>query len=151
MRITGVHSTDFYRGSTARPLQLIRVQLRNDGGGIVGGQDPVMVTVNGPLVTTPEPAVIGDLAPGAEVTAEVGVEIAAPAQAGSSRPVTVIATAAAGVVTEATATITVAEPGWVMWMVSHFHYDPVWWNTQGQFLQTRLLLPDDKGELPEVR
>ena len=151
MRITGVHSTDFYRGSTARPLQLIRVQLRNDGGGIVGGQDPVMVTVNGPLVTTPEPAVIGDLAPGAEVTAEVGVEIAAPAQPGSSRPVTVIATAAAGVVTEATATITVAEPGWVMWMVSHFHYDPVWWNTQGQFLQTRLLLPDDKGELPEVR
>ena len=28
-------------------------------------------------------------------------------------------------------------------MVSHFHYDPVWWSTQGQFLQTRLLLPDD--------
>src|SRR5262249_4211349 len=44
-----------------------------------------------------------------------------------------------------------AEPGWVMWMVSHFHYDPVWWSTQGQFLQSRLLLPDDHGEMPEVR
>jgi alpha-mannosidase len=27
----------------------------------------------------------------------------------------------------------------------------VWWNTQGQFLQTRLLLPGDDGQLPEVR
>ena len=30
-------------------------------------------------------------------------------------------------------TIPVAEPGWTMWMVSHFHYDPVWWNTQAQY------------------
>ena len=44
-----------------------------------------------------------------------------------------------------------AETGWVMWMVCHFHYDPVWWSTQGQFLQTRLLLPDEHGEMPEVR
>ena len=36
-------------------------------------------------------------------------------------------------------------------MVSHFHYDPVWWSTQGQFLQTRLLLPGDDGRLPDVR
>ena len=27
----------------------------------------------------------------------------------------------------------VAEPGWTMYMVSHFHYDPVWWNTQGAY------------------
>ena len=27
----------------------------------------------------------------------------------------------------------VAEPGWTMFMVSHFHYDPVWWNTQGAY------------------
>ena len=36
-----------------------------------------------------------------------------------------------------------AEPGWTMWMVSHFHYDPVWWNTQGQFAESRLSLPDE--------
>ena len=36
-------------------------------------------------------------------------------------------------------------------MVSHFHYDPVWWNTQGQFTQTWPLLPGEDGELPEVR
>ena len=44
-----------------------------------------------------------------------------------------------------------AEPGWTMWMVSHFHYDPVWWNTQGQFTEARLVLPDEDGELPDTR
>ena len=36
-------------------------------------------------------------------------------------------------------------------MVSHFHYDPVWWGTQGQFTESRLLLPEEDGQLPEVR
>ncbi len=27
----------------------------------------------------------------------------------------------------------IAEPGWTMYMVSHFHYDPVWWNTQAAY------------------
>ena len=44
-----------------------------------------------------------------------------------------------------------AEPGWTMWMVCHFHYDPVWWNTQGQFTEARLVLPDEDGELPDTR
>ena len=26
-----------------------------------------------------------------------------------------------------------AEPGWTMFMISHFHYDPVWWNTQAAY------------------
>jgi alpha-mannosidase len=38
-------------------------------------------------------------------------------------------------------TVTVAETGWTMWMVSHFHYDPVWWNTQAGFTETWLDLP----------
>src|SRR5260370_2967799 len=49
------------------------------------------------------------------------------------------------------AEITAAEPGWTMWMVSHFHYDPVWWNTQGQFTESRLPLPDEHGALPDIR
>ena len=36
-------------------------------------------------------------------------------------------------------------------MVSHFHYDPVWWNTQGQFTEARLVLPDEDGALPDTR
>ena len=44
-----------------------------------------------------------------------------------------------------------AETGWTMWMVSHFHYDPVWWNTQGQFTESRLLMADEAGRLPDTR
>ena len=37
----------------------------------------------------------------------------------------------------------VAEPGWTMYMVSHFHYDPVWWNTQAAY--TSLWTEDPPG------
>ncbi|HUK69889.1 MAG TPA: glycoside hydrolase family 38 C-terminal domain-containing protein [Streptosporangiaceae bacterium] len=47
--------------------------------------------------------------------------------------------------------IVAAVPGWTMWMVSHFHYDPVWWNTQAQFTESRLLLPDENGKMPDSR
>jgi len=34
---------------------------------------------------------------------------------------------------EAGAEVVVREPGWRMLMVPHFHYDPVWWNTQAGY------------------
>ena len=73
---------------------------------------------------------------------------------GSPLQVTVIAESPAGSGpdrAELTAAITTAEPGWTMWMVSHFHYDPVWWSTQGQFTQSRIFLPDADGRLPDAR
>jgi len=142
MRITGVASTDKFAGTTARPLQIIQVTLAD-------GPDPVLVRIEGPGVTTPGPrAATG---PGGELSAEVGVQIAAPYTAGSSRPVTVIAETGTGLRAEQRATITVAQTGWTMWMVSHFHYDPVWWSTQGQYTESRLFLPDSDGSLPDVR
>ena len=78
------------------------------------------------------------------------VSVAVTGSAGVSLPVTVICETAGGRVTS-DAAITAAEPGWTMWMVSHFHYDPVWWNTQGQFTEARLVLPDEDGALPDVR
>jgi len=151
MRISGVVSTDLFAGTAGRPLQIVRVTLANEGPGVI--RDPaaaIAVRVAGTGVTTPEPAVIAGLQPGAQITAEVGVQVAAPAPPGSIRAVTVIA-AGASARAETQAEMTVAEPGWTMWMVSHFHYDPVWWNTQGQFLQSRLILPGGDGELPQVR
>ena len=32
--------------------------------------------------------------------------------------------------------LSVEEPGWRMYMISHFHYDPVWWNTQAAYTET---------------
>ncbi len=145
MRITGVASTDKFAGTTARPFQLIQVTLADTEPGAA----PVLVRIEGPGVTTPEPAAATE--PGGELSAEVGVQLAAPYTAGSPRQVTVIAEDGAGQRAEQRATITAAETGWTMWMVSHFHYDPVWWSTQGQYTESRIFLPDADGSLPDVR
>ena len=151
MRISGVDSTDLFAGTAAQPLQIVRVRLINAGPGMITDAAAALaVAIKGPRVSTPEPAVLTGLRPGAELTVEVPVEISGTPPPGASMPV-VASAAGPDRTAELPAEITVAEPGWVMWMVSHFHYDPVWWNTQGQFLQTRLLLPDDNGELPDVR
>jgi alpha-mannosidase len=151
MRITEVASTDLFAGSAARPLQIVRVTLVNDGPGMIS--DPagqVTVGVHGAGVVTPEPVMVTKLFHGEQRTVEIPVEIAAPAAPGGGRRVTAVAKSATGH-WEVPGQITVSEPGWTMWMVSHFHYDPVWWNTQGQFTETWPLLPAQDGSLPEVR
>ncbi len=149
MRITAVASTDLFAGTAARPVQIIRVTLAGDGPDPAGD---IRIRVEGPGVTTPDPPVVSCPAAGDELTAEVGVEVAAPYAVGGPRQVMAIADRGdAGPRAELAATITVAETGWTMWMVSHFHYDPVWWSTQGQTTQSRLFLPDADGSLPDVR
>jgi Glycosyl hydrolases family 38 N-terminal domain/Alpha mannosidase middle domain len=128
MRIESVHGTELFIGPASAPRQVVRVTLS-------GVTRPVRITVHGPTVTTPEPALItGD-------TAEVGVHIAAPAPEGSVHRVTVVADDGERRDT-AEAHITAAATGWTMWMVSHFHYDPVWWNTQAGFTEVWHQLPD---------
>ncbi len=146
MRIVSVESTDLFVGTAQRPLQVIRVTLVNEEPGTASAR----LGVQGAGVRDPGPFGINELDPGEQKTVEVPVEIAAPYQPGSTRRVTVTADSEAGRAT-AEAGITVAEPGWTMWMVSHFHYDPVWWNTQGQFTEARLSLPDEDGRVPDVR
>src|SRR6266567_6171644 len=151
MRITEVVSTDLFSGTPAKPLQIVRVTLVNNGPGMIS--DPageVSVGVHGAGVVTPARVMVTKLHHGEQRTVEIPVEIAAPAAPGGTRRVTVVARSGTGS-WEVSGQITVAEPGWTMWMVSHFHYDPVWWNTQGQFTQARLSLPDEDGSLPDVR
>src|SRR5215475_10766623 len=151
MRITEVVSTDLFAGSAVRPLQIVRVTLVNDGPGMIS--DPagqVTVGVHGAGVVTSGPVMVTKLHHGEQRTVEVPVEIAAPAAPGSARRVMAVAQSATGH-WQVSGQITVAESGWIMWMVSHFHYDPVWWNTQGQFTEARLSLPDEDGSLPDVR
>ena len=146
MRITGVESTDLFTGSTARPLQVLRVGVEATEAGEAGAAVSVRVVGGSVETTGPFGMTLG--APGEGRGGEVSVAVTgAP---GVSLPVTVICERDGARVT-ADETITVAEPGWTMWMVSHFHYDPVWWNTQGQFTEARLVLPDEDGKLPDVR
>jgi alpha-mannosidase len=161
MRIVQAHATPLFTGTATRPHQIVRVTVAGkDGGGSAerrgrGKQSPstaapVLVRVEGPGVTTRQPFRIENLPPGAERVAEVPVTVAAPHGPGSRLGVTVIAEGMAARAEQA-AEITVAEPGWTIWMVCHFHYDPVWWNTQGEFTQTQVPVPGENGQLPDTR
>ncbi|MEU8247088.1 glycoside hydrolase family 38 C-terminal domain-containing protein [Nonomuraea sp. NPDC048916] len=44
--------------------------------------------------------------------------------------------------------VTAERPGWTMHMVSHFHYDPVWWNTQAAYTSPWELLAGDPTTRP---
>src|SRR5262252_6264174 len=146
MRISGVESTDLFQGSTGRPLQIIRVTVESTQPGETGVAAALRIAGAGVETT----GTFGITLPEPTESRSCEVAVAVTGSAGVERPVTVIAETAADRVEDA-ARFTVAEPGWTMWMVSHFHYDPVWWSTQGQFTQARLVLPDVRGELPEVR
>jgi alpha-mannosidase len=145
MRITGAESTLLFTGTVASPHQIMRVTVAD-----LPSAGPVRVWAAGPGVATPQAFSIEDPEAGATCTAEVPVATAAPHGPGRVLPVRITAESP-GSLAERDAELTVAEPGWTIWMVSHFHYDPVWWNTQGQFTQSRLLLPGEDGQLPEVR
>ncbi|MCP2241385.1 alpha-mannosidase [Lentzea aerocolonigenes] len=129
-----VDSTDLFVGPVSAPRQLVRVTVA------VPRPEPVWVRITGPLVRTPEPVRVA--AGQGEVVAEVGVVFSAPTTAGTAYPATVLVAPVSGAPPHAwDVTVTVAEAGWTMWMVSHFHYDPVWWNTQAGFTETWLDLP----------
>src|SRR5215469_5999607 len=118
MRISGVTSTELFRGTASRPLQVVRVHLVNDGPAPVTAPDTVTVRVDGPGVSTPEPEPVTGLGPGEERIAEVAVEVAAPAQPGSVREVSAAVLGADGsVAAELPGEVRVADTGWVMWMV----------------------------------
>ncbi|HEY6492649.1 MAG TPA: glycoside hydrolase family 38 C-terminal domain-containing protein, partial [Trebonia sp.] len=146
MRITGVESTDLFSGHAGRPLQVVRVTVEATDTaeeGVTG-----QLRIAGARAETPEPLGITLGKPGEARTGEVSVAVSG--SPGTELPVTVIAETAGGRA-ELGASVTAAETGWTMWMVSHFHYDPVWWNTQGQFTEARLVLPDEDGVLPDTR
>ena len=139
MRITAIEATDLFVGSPSHPRQLVRVT--------VTAREPVpaqvRVSLHGPAVRTPEPAVIPRLAAGETAVAEVGVHLDEPVTEGAVRRVTAVAETAGPPDARASADgeIVAAATGWTMWMVSHFHYDPVWWNTQGGFTENWYDLP----------
>lgn len=116
LSVQSAESTDLFVGSDDAPLQVVRVTY-------AGAASAVPIRVEGPGLSTagtPTTAV-GD------GTVEVPVAVT-DARPGHRRTATVA-------VGDATLpfTFTDSEPGWTMFMVSHFHYDPVWWNTQAAY------------------
>ncbi|MEU7241226.1 glycoside hydrolase family 38 C-terminal domain-containing protein [Streptomyces sparsogenes] len=122
--ITAVECTDLFVGTAETPRQVLRVSIEGP---------PTLVTAQGPGVRG-EATGTG--------TVDVPLELA-DAAPGSELPVTVTAGPA-----RAEATVTVAEPGWTMYLISHFHYDPVWWNTQAAYTSPWELLSGDATTRP---
>lgn len=114
MQVISADSTELFVGPPDAPLQLARV-------GLAGCAEPTPIRVDGDGLSGEAIARPGSDVVEVPVTVDrpvVGQRRAARVRAGdSSKPFE----------------FTVAEPGWTMFMVSHFHYDPVWWNTQGAY------------------
>jgi len=151
MQLSGVDWTDLFVGGERAPLQVVRVTLVNQGAGMVRERAAATVRVEGAGVTTPQPVRLHDLAPGAEHVVEVPVAVDPAYTEDTARPVTVIAETGQSRFA-VPAEIVVAAPGWTMLMVSHFHYDPVWWNTQGAFTEAWYDVPEAESvRPPELR
>ncbi|MGV0626438.1 glycoside hydrolase family 38 N-terminal domain-containing protein [Mycolicibacter minnesotensis] len=110
MRIIAVESTEKFVGPAEAPVQLVRVDYAD-------AEVSTAVRISGDGLAGQALA-----APGSAVI-EVPVTVETPAP-GERRAAQVNGTAF---------TFTVAEPGWTMFMIGHFHYDPVWWNTQANY------------------
>ncbi|OBJ50428.1 NEW3 domain-containing protein [Mycobacterium sp. 1423905.2] len=114
MQLVSAVSTELFVGPPDAPVQLARIVL-------TGCEQPTSLRIEGEGIRG-----AARVAPGVEVV-EIPVAVERPV-VGQRR--TARATAGAQSVSF---DFVVAEPGWTMFMVSHFHYDPVWWNTQGAY------------------
>ncbi|PEG40961.1 alpha-mannosidase [Mycolicibacterium agri] len=112
--MTSAESTDLFVGPADAPLQVARIAY-------TGGEGPIIVDGDG--LGTPQPP---SAEPGGGM-AEVAVAVRNPVV--GQRRAARVHCGGDGADFE----FTVAEPGWTMFMVSHFHYDPVWWNTQAAY------------------
>ncbi|MDI3402531.1 glycoside hydrolase family 38 N-terminal domain-containing protein [Streptomyces cavernicola] len=144
--VTEVTSPALFTGPETDPLQVVRVRVRRTRP--VG---PLAVTVDGPGVHTPRPRLLradsveayagvdaaAELSPGAGARVPedvVEVSVAVAGSPGARLPVTArVATPDGRELCAYEGELTVAEPGWTVRLVPHFHYDPMWWNTQAAY------------------
>lgn len=121
MRVTSVETTELFAGPQDAPRQLVLVRYEDCAS-------PTAVRVSGDGLSGEAIA-----APGAgAVEVPVEVERGVPGEIRRAR------------VGATDFDFTVAEPGWTMYMISHFHYDPVWWNTQAAY--TSVWTEDPPGQ-----
>ena len=132
--IASVTSTERFVGTKEAPRQVLHVGLER---GMPDGTVELVVSGDGVVGSLSIPT--GD----GSVRAEVALDLAGDARPGASIAVDVTATTERGATATASGEVVVAEPGWTMVMVSHFHYDPVWWNTQASYTTGWDLLGSD--------
>ncbi|WP_200301020.1 NEW3 domain-containing protein [Streptomyces adelaidensis] len=136
MRVISVESTELFVGTEDQPRQVVAVEVGHEPG------RAVRLSVEGEGVRSVGEAGETVVTVGADGTVRAEIPVVSDGLAvGDRREITVTAVdgdgdADGGQLARQTAEFTVAEPGWTMFMVSHFHYDPVWWNTQAAYTET---------------
>ncbi|MDJ0381898.1 glycoside hydrolase [Streptomyces sp. G-G2] len=151
--VVSVTTPALFAGPPDDPLQVVRIRIRR-----TRSAGPLYVAVSGPGLLTPHPRILRADSPEPGAAAEPGADDDAAAGSGDAAdsgasvdPVEVAVRtpgAAPGDRLAATVTVstpgghplaaypfelTVAEPGWTVRLVPHFHYDPMWWNTQAAY------------------
>ncbi|KHO26893.1 alpha-mannosidase [Mycolicibacterium setense] len=121
MHVTSVETTELFAGPQDAPRQLVRVRYE-------ACASPTPVRISGDGLSGEAMAAAGD----GTVEIPVDVERGLPGEIRRAR------------VGSTDFEFTVAEPGWTMYMISHFHYDPVWWNTQAAY--TSVWTEDPPGQ-----
>jgi len=129
MQVKSADSTELFVGPPDAPLQVVRVTVS-------GVAEPTPVRVDGDGLSGEA------LARSGQEVIEVPVAVERPV-VGQRRTARVHVDGGTGPSSKPLA-FTVADPGWTMFMISHFHYDPVWWNTQGRY--TSLWTEDPPGK-----
>jgi alpha-mannosidase len=135
VQFVAVESTDLFVGTADSPRQVLRVTAERSAA------RPVPLAVAGRGISGSAEVPAGD----GRIVVEVALEITA--DVGDFVPVTVIAEHPDWTVTT-TGLVTVERPGYTMYMVSHFHYDPVWWNTQAAYTSSWEWLSGDGTTRP---
>ncbi|WP_405832259.1 glycoside hydrolase [Streptomyces sp. NBC_00105] len=130
--VTAVTTPALFTGPPETPSQVVRVRIcRERPAG------PLYVTVHGEGLTTPHPRILRADADGdgteREATVEVAVRTGAAAPGELLAATARVATPDGRPLAELPFGLTVAEPGWTVRLVPHFHYDPMWWNTQAAY------------------
>src|ERR1700716_1330283 len=127
MHVISAESIELFTGPPEPPLQLVRVTHS-------GGAGEVRVEGDGRSTLTPA---VADVDADAGIV-EVPVAVSHPV-VGEQRSARVLTGDA-----PTPFVFTVAQPGWTMYMISHFHYDPVWWNTQAAYTSLWTADPPDR-------
>ncbi len=117
MQISAAQACELFVGDPQSPLQIVRVSYTNAAAS-------TSLRIEGDGLSTPDP--VSGAAGEGSVEVAVRVDRAVPGQRRTARVL-------AGETAAFTFEFVDAEPGWTMHMISHFHYDPVWWNTQGAY------------------
>jgi alpha-mannosidase len=129
-RLLSAESTDLFVGSPEEPHQVLRVT-------VAAGERESSLELRGAGVRLAGPVTI----PAAEGVHEVPLAVSVPP--GTTVPCLLTLDGESLEVE-----VTAEEPGWTMFMVSHFHYDPVWWNTQAAYTSPWELLSADATTRP---